>query len=45
MTADTYAEKQKKFGEEKAERFRQFQKEFGTPDLEAIAAKYSSEII
>lgn len=45
MTADTYAEKQKKFGEEKAERFRQFQREFGTPDLETIAAKYGSEII
>lgn len=45
MTADTYAEKQRKFGEEKAERFRQFQKEFGTPDLELLAEKYGSEII
>lgn len=45
MTADAYAEKQKKFGEEKVERFRQFQNEFGTPDLEPIAAKYDSEII
>ena len=41
----SYAEKQKKFGEEKVERFRQFQNEFGTPALEPIAAKYDSEII
>lgn len=45
MTADTFAEKQKRFGEEKVERFRQFQKEFGTPDLEPLANKYGSEII
>lgn len=45
MTADTYAGKLKKFGEEKVERFRQFQKEFDTPDLSVIAEKYGSEII
>lgn len=45
MTADTYAEKQKKFGQEKEERFRQFQKYFGTPNLEPLAEKYNLEII
>lgn len=44
MTADTYAEKLKKFGEEKVEQFRCFQKEFGTPELELLAEKYGSEI-
>lgn len=45
MTPDTYAEKQRKFGEEKVERFREFQKEFDTPDLELFAKKYNAEII
>lgn len=45
MTADTYAEKLKQFGEEKVRLFRKFQKQFGTPDLEPLAQKYSSEII
>ena len=45
MTADTYAGKLQKFGEEKVALFRQFQKELGTPDLERIAEKYGLEII
>jgi HDIG domain protein len=45
MTADAYAEKQRRFGEEKVKRFRQFQKEFGTPELEPLAKKYGLEII
>lgn len=45
MTADTYASSQEKFGEAKVKRFREFQKEFGTPDLKMLAEKYGSEII
>jgi len=45
MTADTFAKKQMKFGEEKVNRFRQFQKKFGTPDLQPLAEKYGLEII
>lgn len=45
MTADTYAEKQRKFGEEKVVRFREFQKKFGTPSLESLAEQYGLEIV
>lgn len=45
MTVDTYAEKQRKFGEDKVVLFRQFQKEFGTPDLQPLAKKYHAEVI
>lgn len=45
MTADTYAEQLEKFGAEKPEKFRAFQEKFGTPDLAALAEKYSSKII
>lgn len=45
MTVDTYAEFRKKFGEESVELFRNFQREFGTPDLEQIAREYELEIV
>lgn len=45
MTPDTYANRIEKFGEAKVVLFKQFQKEFGIPDLEVVAEKYSSEII
>ncbi|WP_406391396.1 HD domain-containing protein [Streptomyces sp. NBC_00882] len=45
MTAETYAEHVKKFGEAKVDKFKQFQAEFGVPDLQPLAEKYSSEII
>lgn len=45
MTADTYAKKQRKFGEEKVVLFRQFQEKFGTPELNELAEKYGLEII
>ena len=45
MTAETYATKLQKFGEEKVVLFRTFQQQFGTPDLEHLAQKYGSLII
>lgn len=45
MTADTYAKKLEKFGEEKVAHFRQFQNELGTPELRSLAKKYGFEII
>lgn len=45
MTADTYAEFRKKFGQETVEIFRKFQREFGTPDLQPLADKYQLEIV
>lgn len=45
MTAEAYAEKAKKFGEAKAQRFESYQDEFGIPDLKPLAAKYGLEII
>lgn len=45
MTADTYAEKLKRFGAEKVVTFREFEARFGTPNLSIIAAKYALEII
>ncbi len=45
MTPETYTGKLRQFGEEKVERFWEFQNQFGTPELEAIAKKYNSEVI
>lgn len=45
MTADTYAEFRKKFGQETVDQFRSFQKEFGTPELESFAQKYGLKIV
>ena len=45
MSADTYAEKQARFGADKAMKFREFQQQFGTPDLVRLSEKYSFDII
>lgn len=45
LTADTYAAHLLRFGEEKVARFRQFQEQFGTPDLQLLAKKYDLEIL
>lgn len=45
MTAETYTGKVKRFGEAKVERFKQYQSEFGVPDLKPLAKKYDLEII
>ncbi len=45
MTAKTYIQQVRKFGEHKVERFNRFQEEFGSPDLKLLAEKYHSEII
>ena len=45
MTAETYEKHVAKFGAAKVERFKQFQKEFGAPDLQSLAAKYGSEVV
>ena len=44
LTADAYAHKLAKFGEEKVGRFRQLQKAFGTPNLQPLADTYRFEI-
>lgn len=45
MTPDTFAQNISKFGTHKVERFRKFQQEFGTPNLDSLATKFSMEII
>lgn len=45
MTPDTFAQHISRFGTHKVERFRAFQQQFGTPDLEPLATKYDMEII
>lgn len=45
MSADTYAEKQARFGADKAATFREFQRRFGTPDLTPLSEKYGFDII
>lgn len=45
MMPTTYEQQVAKFGHEKVERFKQFQAEFGTPDLQQLATKYGSAII
>lgn len=45
MLADTYAVKQARFGADKAATFREFQQQFGTPDLVTLSEKYGFDII
>lgn len=45
MTAKTYEEKLAQFGEIKVERFREFQKTFGLPELESLAKHYGTVVI
>jgi uncharacterized protein len=44
MTAAAYEESVRKFGEDKVTKFKQFQQQFGVPDLNPVAQKYSLEI-
>jgi uncharacterized protein len=45
MTSETYRKVIAKFGEAKVEKFKQFEAEFGVPELKALADKYGAEII
>lgn len=40
LLADTYAESLRRFGEDKVEKFHEYQKKYGTPSLELLAQKY-----
>ncbi len=45
LTAAAYEKKVAQFGKGKIEAFRKLQREFGTPDLASLAAKYGHELI
>lgn len=45
QTADTYTERLRQFGEDKVERFKELQEQFGLPDLQVLAEKYGAEVV